>query len=71
MAAGARNFTWCTGFGHPAPLALDINEYKGLGAVAFPVMAKLNFGALSGFSSKLTGGYLGGGYSGAVLNQLD
>lgn len=44
-----------------APLALDINEYKGLGAVAFPVMAKLNFGALSGFSSKLTGGYLGGG----------
>ncbi|MFN8278888.1 MAG: hypothetical protein U0V49_01245 [Saprospiraceae bacterium] len=62
VMAGARNFSiGVQASANLAPLALDINEYKGLGAVAFPVMAKLNFGALSGFSSKLTGGYLGGG----------
>ncbi|HMW38618.1 MAG: hypothetical protein K1X68_00320 [Saprospiraceae bacterium] len=62
VMAGARNFSiGVQASANLAPLALDINEYKGLGAVAFPVMAKLNFGALSGFSSKFTGAYLGGG----------
>lgn len=62
VMAGARNFSFgVQASANLAPLALDINEYKGLGAVSFPVMAKLNFGALSGFSSKFTGSYLGGG----------
>ncbi len=30
-------------------LALDVNEYKGLGAVSYPILAKLNFKGLSGF----------------------
>ena len=34
------NFGWFT---------LDINQYKGVGSLAFPAMVKANFGALSGF----------------------
>lgn len=47
-----------------AALALDVNEYKGLGAVAFPVMAHLNFRGLSGFGNAVgfrTGFAIGGG----------
>ncbi|MEP7196325.1 MAG: hypothetical protein ABI851_07370 [Saprospiraceae bacterium] len=41
--------------------AFDVNEYKGIGAVSFPFMLKLNYGSLSGFGSKLFGISLGGG----------
>lgn len=42
--------------------ALDVNHFKGLGAVAFPLLLKMNFGAVSGFSkTKLVGWSLGGG----------
>ncbi len=45
-----------------APLAFDAGQYKGLGALSFPLLAKLNFGALSGFSkNKLLGYSIGGG----------
>ena len=41
---------------------LDLNEYKGLGAFSFPVLARLNFGALSGFNTDRVFGYsLAGG----------
>lgn len=47
------NFGWFT---------LDINQYKGVGSLAFPAMVKANFGALSGFSkNKLLGYSIGGG----------
>jgi hypothetical protein len=49
----------------PVNLAIfhfDINEFKGLGAVAFPLAAKLNFGSASGFNDvSLLGFSLGGG----------
>jgi len=42
--------------------ALDINDYKGLGSVAFPLGAKFNFGAASGFNqSNVLGWSIGGG----------
>ena len=42
--------------------AFDMHEYKGMGAMAFPLLAKLNFGTLSGFSNGGGKGfYLGGG----------
>ncbi len=44
-----------------APLALDVNEFKGLGALSFPLMIKFNAGSLSGFSKKLKGFGIGGG----------
>lgn len=45
-----------------APLAFNVAEYKGLGAVAFPLMGKFNFGAASGFNEdKLFGWSIGGG----------
>ena len=44
------------------PLHFDLNEWKGIGAIAFPLGAKLNFGAPSGFSnSNLFGFSIGGG----------
>lgn len=40
----------------------DINEFKGLGAIAFPLGAKLNFGAASGFANvNVVGFSMGGG----------
>lgn len=40
----------------------DLNEYKGIGALAFPLGAKLNFGSASGFSTvDVLGFSLGGG----------
>lgn len=45
-----------------APLAFSVAEYKGLGAVSFPLMGKFNFGAASGFNEdKLFGWSIGGG----------
>ncbi|MBK7811721.1 MAG: hypothetical protein IPI50_10865 [Saprospiraceae bacterium] len=45
-----------------APLALDIQEYKGLGAVSIPLLLKGNFGALTGLSpDKLIGYSIGVG----------
>lgn len=43
--------------------ALNIQEYKGLGAVSFPVLAKLNFNGLSGLRKidKSLGWSIGGG----------
>ncbi len=45
-------------------LALNIEEYKGLGALSFPVLAKLNFGGLSAFgiTEDNTGWSIGGGW---------
>lgn len=57
-----------------SPLGLALKDYKGLGAVSFPILAKINFKGLSGFN-KLTGiGYsIGGGiqYSRTELFGLD
>ncbi len=36
--------------GNFAPLAFDFPRYKGLGAAAYYVLGKINFGALTGFS---------------------
>lgn len=42
--------------------AFSVKDYKGLGSLAFPVMAKLNFGGLSGFDKESKMGFsLGGG----------
>lgn len=42
--------------------SFDMHEYKGMGTMAFPLIAKLNFGSLSSFSkSEKKGFYLGGG----------
>lgn len=42
--------------------SLSIKDYKGMGALAFPVLAKLNFRGNSGFNSELTSGFsIGGG----------
>lgn len=43
--------------------AFSVSDYKGLGAAAFPLLAKLNFNGNSGFNSELTSGWsIGGGY---------
>ncbi len=46
-----------------APFAFDVNEYKGLGAFYFPVIASLNFKGLSGFQDEAHWGFgFAGGY---------
>ncbi len=43
--------------------SLSLREFRGMGSVAIPLMAKLNFNGNSGFSSELTSGWsIGGGY---------
>ena len=43
--------------------ALSLSDYKGMGSVAFPFIAKLNFGSNSGFNSEMAQGWsIGGGY---------
>ncbi len=43
-------------------ISFDVTEFKGMGAIAFPLLAKLNFNGMSGFSkSKLVGWSVGGG----------
>ncbi len=37
--------------------SLAIRDYKGLGAISFPVIAKLNFNGLSGFYQGFASGY--------------
>lgn len=45
-----------------APFAFSLKEFKGLGAASFPVLARLNFGGLSGLNKKGTIGVsIGGG----------
>lgn len=45
-----------------SPVALDLHKYKGLGALSFPIIARLNFGAMTGMSrDKMLGFSLGGG----------
>ena len=45
-----------------SPLGLAIKDYKGLGAVSFPIMGKVNFKGLSGFNKDTGLGYsIGGG----------
>lgn len=45
-----------------SPLALSIGDYKGLGAVGFPVMGKFNFRGLSGVNREGKFGWsIGGG----------
>lgn len=45
-----------------APLSFNVSEYKGMGAVAFPLMGKFNFGAASGFNEdRILGWSIGGG----------
>lgn len=42
--------------------AFDMHEYKGMGNLSFPLIAKLNFGSVSGFGDRGGKGfYLGGG----------
>lgn len=42
--------------------SFDMHEYKGMGTIAFPMIAKLNFGSLSSFgNSDKKGFYIGGG----------
>lgn len=42
--------------------AFDMHEYKGMGHLSFPIIAKFNFGALSTFDSDAKRGfYIGGG----------
>ena len=46
-----------------APFAFSLSEFKGLGAASFPVIARLNFGGLSGLNKKGTIGIsIGGGW---------
>ncbi len=43
--------------------SLSLQDYKGLGDLAFPLIAKANFGGNSAFSSEMRGGWsIGGGY---------
>lgn len=43
--------------------SFSIGDYKGMGSLAIPLLAKLNFNGNSGFSSELTSGWsVGGGY---------
>lgn len=45
-----------------APLALDVDDYKGMGMAAFPIMAKLNFGGMTCLDKEgELGFHLGGG----------
>lgn len=44
-----------------SPLALSTGDFKGLGAVSFPLMVKLQFGGLSSFLDNKFGFALGGG----------
>jgi len=44
-----------------SPLALSTGDFKGLGAVSFPLMVKLHFGGLSSFVDNKFGFALGGG----------
>ena len=46
-----------------APFGFSVGEFKGLGIVSFPVLARLNFGGLSNFNEKGTVGFsIGGGF---------
>ncbi|MCC6817201.1 MAG: hypothetical protein IT267_12370 [Saprospiraceae bacterium] len=58
---GKRNFS----VGVEAQVSLGLlnfdTKYKGLGAVSFPLMMKINMASLSGFSSRLLGYSLGAG----------
>lgn len=46
-----------------APFAFSLSEFKGLGAASFPVIARLNFGGMSGLNKKGTIGLsVGGGW---------
>ncbi len=40
-----------------APFAFDLDEYKGLGAFYFPILAAINFKGLSGFYEKSSWGF--------------
>ena len=44
-----------------APFGLAIKDFKGMGALSFPIMAKVNFGGLSGMNSKMALGFSAGG----------
>lgn len=47
-----------------APFAFNLGDYKGLGAVSFPMSVDLNFMGLSGFSREAKGGFsIGAGMS--------
>lgn len=46
-----------------APFAFSLGDFKGLGAASFPVLARINFGGLSGLNKKGTIGVsVGGGF---------
>lgn len=45
-----------------SPLGLSLGDYKGLGAVSFPIMGHLNFGGMSSFNKLMKAGFsIGGG----------
>lgn len=46
-----------------SPFAISLGDYKGLGALAFPVLARVNFGGLSTLNREGKMGFsIGGGY---------
>lgn len=63
MYVGGENFSVSAeGLASLGLLGLDINDTKGLGTLGVPLIARLNFKGLSGFSEKFRGGfYVGGG----------
>ena len=45
-----------------SPLGLSIGDFKGIGAVSFPIMGHLNFGGMSSFNKQAKPGFsIGGG----------
>ncbi|MDQ3141320.1 MAG: hypothetical protein M3Q56_03630 [Bacteroidota bacterium] len=58
LAVGKENFSFSLeGAANIGLLAFDLGEFKGLGAVSFPLIGKINFDALSGFSKNKFVGY--------------
>lgn len=61
IMAGKNNYS----IGLEADINLGVfnfdTEFKGLGALAIPILMKLNYGCLSGFSTKIIGASIAGG----------
>jgi len=51
-----------------APFALDMGDYKGLGAISFPLLVHLNFGSLTTQQSMKKGFSIGGGMQFSQIN---
>lgn len=60
---GTENFSFSVeALANLSPLGLSIGDFKGIGAVSFPIMGNFNFGGLSSFNKVIKVGYsIGGG----------